>query len=353
MAHLRINPGLRILLRASGSLQVGLGPGGVLLDGTCEADLAFIARLREGLDDTGLAAAAASCRISRTRTEELLTALEPVLVAGSGQDPGTNGLRTDRLAPDRNAWSAVYGGDGGSILAGRSSAVVLVLGLGRTGAALSCALAAAGVGTLLLEDPLPVSPADVGAGAFRLADIGLNRAQALRRLVHQIDPTVACHLVSGTGTANEPGSGLPRMLDLAVCTAADVPDGNIGAALMSRGHPHLPVLSREQDALVGPLVVPGQSACLECLNRHHGDADPDWYSLGADLAAQKTGTPVDEVSLSVAAAGLAALQALLYVDGRNQPAAWSAVLQLRPADGTVVRHAYPPHPGCGCSLQPC
>ena len=57
------------------------------------------------------------------------------------------------------------------------------------------------------------------------------------------------------------------------------------------------------------------------------------------------------VSLAVAAAGLATVQALLFLDGRHRPATWSAVLQLRPADGTVVRHGYRPHPGCGCILD--
>ncbi|NKX49425.1 TOMM precursor leader peptide-binding protein [Arthrobacter deserti] len=350
MAHLRINPGLRILARASGALQLGLGPGGVLLEGTNEADLAFPGRLRQGLDRTDLEAVAAACRISTARAEALLAALAPVLVTGTGRPAGADGLRADRLAPDAERWSAVYGSDGAAAVHGRGTAVVHLIGLGRSGAAAGCALAAAGVGTLLVEDPLPVGPADVGAGAFRLADIGLNRARALRRVVHQIDPTVSCYPVSGT-----PGSGttVPRMVSLAVYAAADVPDSAVGAALMSRGHPHLCILSREQDALVGPLVVPGESACLECLDRHHADADPDWYGLRADVAAlHGAGAPADEASLAVAAGGLAAVQALHYIDGRNRPAAWSAVLQVRPADGMVVRHGYPPHPGCGCTTPP-
>ncbi|MCG2622773.1 TOMM precursor leader peptide-binding protein [Arthrobacter sp. I2-34] len=351
MAHLRINPGLRILRRDSGSLQLGTGPGGVLLDGTDEADLAFIGQLRRGLDRGGLRMAAAECRISTVRAEALLAALEPVLVDEAGQDLGTDGLRADRLAPDRDRWSAVYGCDGTSLVARRSSAAVHLIGLGRTGAAVACALAAAGVGTLLVEDPRPVGAADIGAGAYRLADIGLNRAQALRRNVHQIDPTIGCYPIGGTSGRSE--HAVPRMLSLAVYTAAEVADSTVGAVLMSRGHPHLGVLCREQDALVGPLVVPGESACLECLNRHRADTDPGWYTLSTELAAlQATAPPADEASLAVAAAGLAALQALLYLDGRNRPAAWSAVLQLRPADGTVLRHEYPPHPDCGCVLPP-
>ncbi|MFD1213466.1 hypothetical protein ACFQ36_15610, partial [Arthrobacter sp. GCM10027362] len=111
MSHLRINPGLRVLARASGSIQLGLGPGGILLDGTDTADLAFIDRLRRGLDRAELETAAASCGISGARAQALLTALAPVLVTGPGRGPGIIGLRSDRLAPDRDRWSAVYGCD--------------------------------------------------------------------------------------------------------------------------------------------------------------------------------------------------------------------------------------------------
>jgi bacteriocin biosynthesis cyclodehydratase domain-containing protein len=356
VAQLRINPGLRMLEGAAGSVQFGLGAGGLVIEGTGEADRHFLSRLCRGIESADLDDVRASCGLDRERAAALLAALAPVLLPDSGGER-LSGLRADRLAPDARRWSAVYSADGEGPLAARGRCIVQLIGLGRTGAAMATALAAAGVGTLLLEDSAVAAPSDVGSGAIRLADIGLGRGQAVRRAVHQIDPTVACHLLPGS-TVEQGAAGIfPRVLSLAICVDRDVADPRVAAALMSRGHPHLSVLVREQDTLIGPLVVPGQTSCLGCVELHRADADPGW----PDVVARLTRRPVepqadrgtaDEVSQALAAAGLAAMQALLFLDGRNQPGSFSAVLKLDSGDGTVSRHAYPPHPACGCVLAP-
>ncbi|MET1156342.1 TOMM precursor leader peptide-binding protein [Arthrobacter sp.] len=353
MARLKINPGLRMIEFAAGSVQFGLGAGGLVLDGTGESDRQFLRRLRQGFESADLDAVRAGCGLEADRAALLLAALAPVLVPDAGGER-LSGLRADRLAPDTRHWSAVYSVDGEGSLAARSRCVVQIIGLGRTGAALATALTAAGVGTLLLEDPAVVGPADVGSGAFRITDIGLTRGQAVRRAARQIDPTVACHLLPGT-TAEQGAAGIfPRALNLAIYLDRDVADPRVAAALMSRGHPHLSVLVREHDTLIGPLVVPGQTSCLGCVELHRADANPTWPEVAAKLTSTPGRAPgrgqADEVSQSVAAAGLAAIQALLFLDGRNQPGSFSAVLKLESGDGTLARHAYPPHPDCGCML---
>jgi bacteriocin biosynthesis cyclodehydratase domain-containing protein len=353
MARLKINPGLRMVEFAAGSVQFGLGAGGLVLEGTGESDRQFLRRLRQGFDASDLDAVRADCGMEAERAALLLAALAPVLVPDAGGERLT-GLRADRLAPDARHWSAVYAADGEGSLAARSRCVVQIIGLGRTGAALATALTAAGVGTLLLEDPAVVGPADVGSGAFRITDIGLTRGQAVRRAARQIDPTVACHLLPGE-TAEQGAAGIfPRALNLAIYLDRDVADPRVAAALMSRGHPHLSVLVREHDTLIGPLVVPGQTSCLGCVELHRADADPTWPEVVARLTSAHGKASVrgqaGEVSQSVAAAGLAAIQALLFLDGRNQPGSFSAVLRLESGDGTLTRHDYPPHPDCGCTL---
>jgi bacteriocin biosynthesis cyclodehydratase domain-containing protein len=357
MARLKINPGLRMVEFAAGCVQFGLGAGGLVLEGTGEADRQFLRSLRRGFEAADLDAVRAGCGLESERAALLLAALEPVLVPDPGGER-LSGLRADRLAPDARHWSAVYSADAEGPLAARSRCVVQIIGLGRTGAALATALTAAGVGTLLLEDPAVVSPADVGSGAFRITDIGLTRGQAVRRAARQIDPTVACHLLPGA-TAEQGTAGIfPRVLNLAIYVDRDVADPRVAAALMSRGHPHLSVLVREQDTLIGPLVVPGQTSCLGCVELHRADAEPTWPEVVARLTGTQTSTQggasarcqADEVSQSVAAAGLAAIQALLFLDGRNQPGSFSAVLKLESGDGTLTRHDYPPHPDCGCVL---
>ena len=353
MARLKINPGLRMVEFAAGSVQFGLGAGGLVLDGTGEPDRQFLRRLRQGFDASDLDAVRAGCGLESDRAALLLAALAPVLVPDPGGER-LSGLRADRLAPDARHWSAVYSADGEGPLAARSRCVVQIIGLGRTGAALATALTAAGVGTLLLEDPAVVSPADVGSGAFRITDIGLTRGQAVRRAARQIDPTVACHLLPGETAAQGAAGIFPRVLNLAIYLDRDVADPRVAAALMSRGHPHLSVLVREHDTLIGPLVVPGQTSCLGCVELHRADADPTWPEVVARLTSApgkaSARSQAGEVSQSVAAAGLAAIQALLFLDGRNQPGSFSAVLKLESGDGTLTRHDYPPHPDCGCML---
>ena len=49
MARLKINPGLRMVEFAAGSVQFGLGAGGLVLEGYREVGLGILRRLRQGL----------------------------------------------------------------------------------------------------------------------------------------------------------------------------------------------------------------------------------------------------------------------------------------------------------------
>ena len=61
MAQLKINPGLRMVEFAAGSVQFGLGAGGLVLEGTGEPDRQFLRRLRQGFDASDLDAVRAGC----------------------------------------------------------------------------------------------------------------------------------------------------------------------------------------------------------------------------------------------------------------------------------------------------
>ena len=119
-------------------------------------------------------AAGAAAGLGEQRQEQLLRVLAPVLLAQPGSRPLLPPLREERLRPDVERLSAVYGRDAVDALALRGAAVVEVLGLGRCGALTARILAAAGVGTVLLGDGGVVSPSDVGP-AYALTDIGMPR----------------------------------------------------------------------------------------------------------------------------------------------------------------------------------
>ncbi|MCZ0993496.1 hypothetical protein O1L44_10795 [Streptomyces noursei] len=73
--------------------------------------------------------------------------------------------------------------------------------------------------------------------------------------------------------------------------------------------------------MVGPLVVPGVSACAGCDELRRTDAEPAWPRL---LAQWRSGrgtpaVPACDASLATAVAGLAAIQALAFLDGEPSP----------------------------------
>ncbi|MER2135659.1 MAG: ThiF family adenylyltransferase [Arthrobacter sp.] len=347
---MRINPGIYVLDLGTDRRQFGLGEGALLLAGLTAGDLAFIGALRGGVPDGEEAAAGAAAGLESRRVEQLLQALAPVLLAHPGSRPLLPPLREERLRPDGERLSAVYGRDALDALAMRGGAVVEVLGLGRCGALAARILAAAGVGTVLLGDGAAVSPSDVGP-AYALTDIGMPRYQAVKRQIYRIDPTVRVLQVPW------PADGMrTAAVDLAIL-ASEKPAPLRSLPGERLEQPHLAVSVQQYGYQVGPLVVPGSTPCLGCLDRHRGDTDPGWYAPAAALASTEpapdppAGPGGEETASATLAAAAAAGQALSFLDGVAQPVTWSAVLQLRAADGHVGVEPLDFHPECGCRLQ--
>ena len=112
--------------------------------------------------------------------------------------------------------------------------------------------------------------------------------------------------------------------------------------------PHLAAVAGADRAVVGPLVVPGRSACLRCLELHRTDRDPRWPTVAAQLAAP-TCRARGESALTELVAHLVALQVCCWVDQRRTPASLGATLTVTLPDGLTTRRAWSAHPRCGCS----
>jgi bacteriocin biosynthesis cyclodehydratase domain-containing protein len=98
---------------------------------------------------------------------------------------------------------------------------------------------------------------------------------------------------------------------------------------------------------VGPLVIPGVTSCLRCADLHRRDRDPAWDVLAVQLAVPPhRGLPSD-VGVATVVAGIAALQALAYLDG-EPVATRCGTLELHLPDWRLRRRSWPPHPACGC-----
>ena len=346
---MRINPGLHVLELSSSARQFGLGPEALVLRGLRDSDLAFLSALHAGLPDGAEAAAARSHSVPAPRARALTQALSPILLpfpdAAGSAEPAVPALRLERLAVDSDRLSASYRVNGSAIVRRRSRAAVEINGLGRIGSLLARTLAGAGVGTLVLADPGAVLPSDIGPG-YPLTDQGMLRAQAVKRHIYRLDPTI--QVLTARGAA--PGQR-PAHPDLAVWVGT--PPGAGRPAGPASEQPHLGVTVQETGVDVGPLVVPGLTPCLECLDRHLADGNSTWYSAADALRRQQVeAAPAgEETAGAVLAAGAAAGQVLAFLDAVVQPSTWSAVLVLRSADGYPGLKKLTFHPDCGCRLQ--
>jgi hypothetical protein len=119
--------------------------------------------------------------------------------------------------------------------------------------------------------------------------------------------------------------------------------------------PHVPVSAYGDVGVVGPIVIPGDTSCLMCQQRHFRDGDPAWPVLVTQrmaLATRIQQWPIDRVH----AHALAGHALLLVRTWRESPKAthlWAnrALFMWLP-DGSIDELPRPIHPLCGCTWSP-
>src|SRR5262249_4195324 len=139
--------------------------------------------------------------------------------------------------------------------------------------------------------------------------------------------------------------------DLAVLTARHLPE--LQAELMRDRVPHLVVSAREAIGIVGPLVMPGRTACLRCLDLLRADHDPAWPLILAQLAGRPPCPLSCDAPLAAAVAAQATAQGLAFIDmAPSAVAVPNGTLELALPGWQWRRRTWPPHPECSCGSHP-
>lgn len=332
---MRLRPGTHVLWRREGSSQVHADPDhAVVLDGLSGEEQRLLDGLERETSQDALLARGRALGVRAPRVRELIAALDACGALEHRRDPT---LEHHGLAAEVDHWSRVVRADASDVLHARQAAIVAVLGLGRLGLLLAAGLAAAGVGTLLVEDRVRVRREDVGLGGYGLPDVGQRRGDRGRALLRLQHP----HLRTSAPARTRP--------DLVVLVEQDVSDPVRLRPLVREDVAHLLVVAREVDVVVGPLVVPGQGPCGRCVDLHRTASDERWPAV----ATQLLGTPARgvEACSSLLAAGTAVGQVLAHLDGRPVAAAGTSLVvdARRPVPRT---QQWSVHPDCGCTDLP-
>jgi bacteriocin biosynthesis cyclodehydratase domain-containing protein len=294
-----LKSGLLPVWRDRDTVQIGIDPRrAVALSGMSRA--ALVLGLLDGSRDRGqVIAAAASRGIPPSATERILT----LLAAGGALDDFPASTLRDlppasrtRLAAELATTSLAHGdADGGArSLARRRDVAVWIDGERRIGRAVARILTASGVVRVMV------------------------------------------------------GSIQDRRPDLAVIVGRQSPERL--ASLVANGLPHLAVLAGEAIGVVGPLVIPGKTSCLRCLDYVRASNDPSWPLILAQLTTRRPDPPACDAVLTAAVAAQAAAQALTAID--KAPAATATIngtLELVLPDWRWHRRTWQPHPACPCA----
>ncbi|WP_051829923.1 MULTISPECIES: ThiF family adenylyltransferase [Streptomyces] len=357
--RLALKPALSRSWRDKETLQFGTVTrfAGVL--GNADKTLCDFLGLVDGTRDRpALLEAGERVGLGREPADTLLTELEEIGLLDDAEAADRALARfpqphRELLGPDLASLSLVHSGPGAgpAVLARRAGARIEVRGAGRVGVAVAAVLAAGGTGTVTVADAGRVKPGDCSPAGLPPGDVGRLRSTAAREAVQRATGRPAV-----PAQRRKPGDPPPDFVVLAPRDgSAAFAGGTYEARLLLRaGVPHLYVGVVEEFGVVGPLVIPGMSACGHCLVLRREDEDAAWPRVLAQLAHGGTGqarTPACDTALATAVAGLAALQAQVYLDGGRPPSV-DGWCEVSASDGMPRRLRLRGHPDCGCLWQP-
>jgi hypothetical protein len=192
----------------------------------------------------------------------------------------------------------------------------------------------------------------IGAG-FSGSDSSLVVADRRRRSIgltgprFMTDPLAALLGSCGASCCPDRTSGV----DLVVLAGYPEPDRHLADACARDNVAHVVLSLHARSAMLGPVVLPGRTACLRCADETRADTDPAWAALVPHLeqplhrpvVAFAAGSPALVATLVAATAAtvLAMLDDL-------PPAYGGGLVRWAAACGPPSIAPLAPHPRCGC-----
>ncbi|MDX2732120.1 MULTISPECIES: ThiF family adenylyltransferase [unclassified Streptomyces] len=251
----------------------------------------------------------------------------------------------ERQRPDLASLSVIHPEPGGGMrrLAARRAMRVQVRGAGRVGAAIAAVLSGSGVGRVEVLDGGVTEPSDIAPCGLPAGAVGERRDTAARQLVRRSAvgstprSTGTADAAAGDTSAGGPSASGGPGLSLVVVAPRDglavyAPDPRAAEPWIASGIPHLYAGVIEATGVVGPLVLPGGTACAGCLALTRTDRDPQWPRMLAQWrSGRRHAVQACDLGLATAVAGLAAAHALAFLDGElpaSTGARWEAALPL-------------------------
>lgn len=307
----RLRPFTPVLRRSPDTVQVGLEGAAALMVLSTEPVEKVLALLdgRHHLSD--IHRAAARLEITAARVNSWLHYLADA------------GLVSDAAQPDLVARPL-------------TGCQIRLVGAGHLGRPVAEALLTAGVSLLHVTDERPVDPQ-----LYPTAGTAATMAEALRGTLTEGSDEV----VRVTNHWSKP-EHVQQDLTVLACDAPE-PDRVITDHLIRTDQPHLLLRSLGAGAVVGPLVIPGDTACLRCTDLTRRSRDRDWPLLMTRLS--RVAIPPPPIAAAWGAS-MAATQVIAQLQGFTAQTR-NATMEISAPDYQLRVRNWPQHPGCGCAWR--
>lgn len=305
MNHRVLQPGVHLLTRADGALQLGIDPRRSVLVPATSAP-ALMAAIREGAPAEVL-----EPFLAPTITDA--TTLDPVLRLNLAKHP----------------------------VSGAAATQVRVHGAGRLGMTIALLLTGSGLPHVRLIDPRPVTLDDITPWGASRIDVGARRDQVCAAIMERVRRD-ALHRQS------HPEHTERHLVVYAADQRADWPwvDVAVCDQWLSRDVPHIVATTAGAVGAVSHVIEPGATACARCAFHMRCDRDRDWPLIDTQVAGKPS---VDSAPLPVVLDTAMRTVARVVTWLNTADGGAQGLTLVTWPDGGMEVEPWHPHPLCGCS----
>ena len=342
----RINPNHQALWRNPFEMQLGLGQSQVVLKKLTPAQERLIAALYRGIADQQLPAINKELGLSQADSDSVLEQVGPIMLAENPKLKSKVQLTPDFVAgafAEIIRASLIHAVDGEAVLIGRAGRSIHIEDMSRTGLAIAQGLAAAGVGHIISHDEQQVQRADLGPTAYPSQLVGRPRIDALRAML-AASPNKAV-----VSTGKKLLEKQLQKIDCSVLIVQQVIEPRRYSHWVNRDVPHIAVSFDSEFASISPMIIPGQTACLFCLENMRTDQDDNWPVLASQLIGSQK--KFDDVASQLFAAGVVIQKILARIDkiaGFELSEENLSGYRLNLKTGEITEFVWPKHKACSC-----
>lgn len=343
---MRINPNQQPLWRNPFEMQIGTGSNAVSLGKLSNAQERLIAALYNGIANQQLPVVTKQLGLSEPETKHVLRAVSDLMLTDAPIKESKIKLADDFVAgafAEIIRASLLHSVDGEQVLIGRAGRSVHIDSLGRAGLSVALGLAAAGIGHIISHDDQKVDAVNLGPTGYPTQLLGHPRIDALRSIL-AASPNKA--LVS---SGKKLMSSKLQKIDCAVLISQQVTEPSRYAPWMNKDIPHIAVTFDADAVRVSPMIIPGQNACLFCLEKMRTQDDSNWPVIATQLISSNK--RFDDASSQLFAAGLVVQKILARADkvaGFELAEENLSGFSLELKSGQVTQFNWPQQTGCEC-----